>query len=74
MVDWLSHPQIDGLLTHSDSLAYGATPLGTSLESATFAPSNNQRSDLLDRSDLAVLYENKDGVPEQLLYLITRPT
>lgn len=46
------HTQVDGLLSPDYSLAYQATPLRKSLEPATFGPSDTQRSDALDRSDL----------------------
>lgn len=60
MVDQLPHHQLDGLLTQNNSLDNPATPLGTSLESATFAPSRNQRSNLSDRSDLEALSSATD--------------
>lgn len=66
MADQLSHHQIDGLLTQNNSLDNPATPLGTRLESAMFAPSNNQRSDILDRlaganPNMGIRMEHQNG-------------
>lgn len=73
MVDQLPHPQLNELLAQNASPSHRVTPLNTSMESTTFAPSNNQHSGVLDRpgleavsastsSDIRIGMEHRNGI------------